>query len=215
MSGINSGNRRRARQCDPHRVGDRRHGGRGAHCHTGASRPRDAALNALPFLIIDIARTAFVPVFPCVRTGTQNLAGIVAAQHRTRGQIDQRHPGRDCAHHQTRRCLVTAAHQHHAVQRVRADHFFSLHRQQIAVKHRGWFGVAFINRQRRHFDANAACHQNAALDVLDAFTKVRMAGVQFGPGVQDSNHRAVTEFFFGIAKLHHPGTVSKAAQIVL
>ena len=38
------------------------------------------------------------------------LAGIVAAQHRPRRQVDHRHARRERAHHQARRGLVAAAH---------------------------------------------------------------------------------------------------------
>ena len=101
------------------------------------------------------------------------LPGIVAAQHRAGGQEDHRHAGGERAHDQPRRGLVAAAHQHHAVERVRADHLLGLHRQHVAVEHRGRLGEAFVHRQRRQLDREAARLQHAALDVLHALGEVR------------------------------------------
>ena len=84
MGGIGRRDRRRARQRQAERLGDRHHGRRRAHHHAGAERARDAAFDLVPVLVADAAGALLVPVFPGVGAGAELLPAPVAAQHRAR-----------------------------------------------------------------------------------------------------------------------------------
>ncbi len=73
MIGVRRRDRRRARQREPERLGDRHHGGRGAHHHAGAERARNAALDLVPLLVADAAGAFLVPIFPGVGARAQNV----------------------------------------------------------------------------------------------------------------------------------------------
>ncbi len=94
MSGVRRRDRRRARQREAERLGDRHHGRGRAHRHAGAERARDAAFDLLPLLLGDLAGALLVPVFPGVGAGAEHLAVPVAAQHRPGRHEDRRHAHR-------------------------------------------------------------------------------------------------------------------------
>jgi hypothetical protein len=58
-------------------------------------------------------------------------------QHRAGGNEDRRHVHRGGGHHQAGAGLVAAAEQDDAVDRMGADRFLRLHRQQVAIEHAG------------------------------------------------------------------------------
>ena len=121
------------------------------------------------------------------------LAVPVAAQHRTGRHEDRRHAGADRAQDQAGRGLVAAAHQHDAVDRLRADQFLGLHGEEVAIEHRRRLDRALRQRDRRQFDGKAAGHQHAALHVLDAGLEVGMALGEVGPGIDDADDRLAFE----------------------
>ena len=88
------------------------------------------------------------------------------------------------------RGLVAAAHQHAAVDRVGAQQLLGLHRQEVAVEHRGRLLEVLRQRHRRHLDREAARLPDAALDLLGALAEVRVAGVDVAPGVEDARSPA-------------------------
>ncbi len=214
VAGIRGRYRGGARQRHADRFGDRGHGRGGAHGHAGAVAAGDAGLDVDPVLVGDFPGTAFVPVFPGIRSRAQRLAFPVAAQHRPRRQIDRGdvHAGR--AQQQRRRGLVAAAHQHHAVDGMAAQQFLRVHCQQIAVEHGGRLQQRFRQRQRRQFDRKAAGHQDAALDVVDAGFEMHVAGLRVGPGVEDRDQRPILPLFRRVAHLHGAGAVTEGSEIV-
>ena len=175
---------------------------------------RDAALDAEPLLLADVAGAALVPVLPGVRARAELLAGVVAAQHRPGGQVDHRQAGGERAHDQAGRGLVAAAHQHHAVDRVRADLLLGLDREEVAVEHRRRLHEALGERDRRHLDREAAGLEHAALHVLDPLLEVHVAGVEVGPGVEDADDRLAHVVGGAVAHLHDARAVAEAAEVV-
>ena len=155
-----------------------------------------------------------VPILPGVRAGAQRLAGVVAAQHRPGGQVDHRQAGARRAHHQARRGLVAAAHQHRAIDRMRAEQLLGLHRQHVAIEHRRRLDEAFRERERRQLDGEAAGLEHAPLHVLDPLLEVDMAGVEVGPGIEDGDDRLAPPVLRRLAHLHEPGAMAEAAQVV-
>ncbi len=174
----------------------------------------DAAFDFLPFLGAEIAGAALVPVFPGVGARAEHLAAIVPAQHRPRRHEDHRQAHRDRPHDQARCGLVAPAHQHRAVDRMRAQKLFGFHRQHVAVEHGRRLDVAFRERQRRQFHREPAGFEDAALHVLDALLEMDMARVGVRPGVEDGDDRLVRPFLRRVAHLHRPRTVAEAAQVV-
>ncbi|QTK82429.1 Hypothetical protein AT6N2_L1701 [Agrobacterium tumefaciens] len=214
MFGIDGRNGGGTRKGDAERVGNGRHGRGRAHRHAHTGRTGNAALHATPFLVRHIACAALIPIFPGVRTRAEDLAGIISAQHRAGRQIDHRHTGRDRTHDEARCRLVATAHQHHAVKRMRTDHFLRLHGQHVAVKHGRRLGEALIHREGRHFDREATRLQHAAFHVLHALRKVRVTGVEFRPGVEDTDDGFADKILLRITQLHHARAVAETAQVV-
>ena len=129
-------------------------------------------------------------IFPGVRARAQRLALPVAAQHRPGRQIDRRQVHAGGAEQQARRGLVATAHQHDAVDGMAAQQFLGVHRQHVAVEHRGRLQKRFRQRQRRQLHRKTARHQDAALDVVDAALEMHVAGLRVRPGVEDRDDRA-------------------------
>ena len=87
------------------------------------------------------------------------------------------------------RGLVAAAHQHAAVDRIRAQQLLGLHREQVAIEHRRRLLEHLGQRDRRHLEREAAGLQHAALHLLGALPEMRVAGVDVAPGVDDRDDR--------------------------
>jgi hypothetical protein len=164
-------------------------------------------------LLRDFAGAQFVPVFPTIGAGAENLAVPVASQHRSGRQVDGRNVHAGGAQKQARGGLVTPPHQHCAVNGVRAQQFLRLHRQHVAIHHGGRLDEALGDRQCGEFDREAACHQDAALHVVDALLEVHMAGLQVRPSVNDGDNRFTLPLLRRVAHLHGAGAVAERTQV--
>ena len=214
MAGIGGRDRRGTGQRQADRLGKAHHGRGGAHRHAGAVAARDAALDAEPFGLVDLAGAPLVPELPGVGAGAEDLAAIVAAQHRPGRQIDAGQAGAEGTHQEARRGLVAAAHQHRAVDRMAAQQLLGLHCEQVAIEHGGRPDEGFGERDRRQLDRQAAGLQHAALDVVDALPEVAVTRVDVGPGVDDRDHRLADPVVGRVAHLHQARAVAEAAQVV-
>ena len=141
-------------------------------------------------------------------------ASAVAAQHRACGQIDGWEVHAGGAKQKAGRGLVAAAHQHDAIDGMAAQQFFRVHRQHVAIEHRCRFQQRFRQRQRRQLHRKAACHQHAALDVVDPALEVHVAGLRVRPGVEDCDDRRALPLLRCITHLHRPRAMAEGAQIV-
>ncbi|MCY1231622.1 hypothetical protein D9M72_440770 [compost metagenome] len=207
--GIGGRDRGRAGQRHADRFGDSGHGAGRAHRHAGAVAARDAAFDADPLRLADIARAAFVPVLPGVRAGAQHVALVVAAQHRAGWHEDGWYARAGGAHQQARRGLVAAAHQHGTVDGMGADQLFGLHREEVAIEHGCRLDRAFRQRDRRQFDREAARLQDAALDVVDALLEVGVAGIDIRPRIDDGDERLAHPLARRVAHLHDAGAMAR------
>ena len=214
MIGVSRRNRCGTGQGHAQGFGDRGHGRRRAHGHAMPVGAGDAGLDLLPLLLADDPGAAVVPVFPDVAAATQGLAFPVSAQHRPGRHENRRQVHADRAHQQARRGLVAAAQQHGAVDRVRAQQFLGLHRQEIAIEHGGGLDERFGQRHRRQFDRESARLPDATLDLLGPGSEMRMAGVDVAPGVDDGDHRLAGEVLMRIAHLQRTRAVPEGAQVV-
>ena len=133
---------------------------------------------------------------------------------RTGRHIDRRQAHADRAHDQAGRGLVAAADQHGAVDRMAAQQFLGLHRQQIAIEHGGRLDERLRQRHRRQFDRKAAGLQHAAFDVLGARAQMRVAEIDVAPGVDDADHRLAGQVGGVIAALAQARAMAEGAQIV-
>ena len=203
-----------AGQGQPPALGNRHHGGRGSHRHTGAIAAGNAALYAVPLVLGDGAGPAFIPVFPDIGPRTQPFASIVATQHRPGRHENERQPGTDRPHDERRCRLVTASHQHRTVNRVRAQGFLYFKRAHVAVQHRCGLEELFRKRMNRHF------HRHAASLIYALFHKGRpvpqmvMAGRQIRPCIDDRDDRLAVPVLIAQAHLHGARPMPHRAQIV-
>jgi hypothetical protein len=97
---------------------------------------------------------------------------------------------------------------------MRTDHLLRLHRQHIAIEHRGGLGDGFIDREHRHLDREPTGLRHAALHVVHTLGKMRMTGVQLGPCIEHADHRLAAKILLAITELHHPRPMPEAAQVV-
>ncbi len=66
----------------------------------------------------------------------------------------------------------------------------------------------------RDLDGKAARLPNAALDGLGALAQMRVAGIDFAPGIDDGDDRLAGEVFALEAQLQHARAMAEAAQRV-
>ena len=118
------------------------------------------------------------------------------------------------AHEQRGRRLVAAAHQHRAVDRIRAQHLLGLHREQVAVEHRRRLLERLRQRHRRHLEREPARLPHAALHVLDALLEVRVARVDVAPRVDDRDDRLAAVIRGVEAHLRGARAVAEGPQVV-
>ncbi len=214
VAGIGGWNRGRARQRQAQRLGKRRHRRGGAHGHAGAVAAGDAGLHRLPFVFGDDPGLLVGPVLPYVAARAENLAGPVAAQHRPGRHEDRRQVHRQRAHDRRRRGLVATAHQHDAVDRMRAQQLLHFQRQEVAIEHRRRLDEVLRQRQRRQFDREAARLPDAALHLLGAGAEMRVAGIDVGPGIDDRDHRLAHEVGVVVAHLQRARAMAEGAQVL-
>ena len=194
-----------------HRAG---HGAGSAHGHAVARAAGNTVLDILPILLADVAGTQLGPVFPGVAAAAQSCTLVVAPQHRTGWHKNAWQVHRQGAHHQGWCGLVAATHQHAAIGGVRAEQFFSLHRQQVAVEHGGGFLKRLRQRHRRHLHREAPCLPHPPLDFLYPLLEVAVAGVDIAPGVDDGNHRLARIVAAVVAHLRGTRAMPKRPQIL-
>src|SRR5579884_4272170 len=156
----------------------------------------------------------FGPVFPHVRAGAEIFAAPVAAQHGTCRNIDRGNSHADRAHDQAGCGLVTAAHQHRAVDGMTAQELLGLHRQQIAVEHRRRLDEDLAQRQGRQFDRKTTGLQHATFDVFRSGAQMAVTGIEIAPGIDDADDGLAVPILGVEASLTQPGTMAESPQIV-
>jgi hypothetical protein len=95
----------------------------------------------------------------------------------------------DRAHDQGGRGLVAAAHQNRTIDRMAAQKFFGLHRQQIAIEHCRRLHERLGQRHCRQFDRKTSGLQHATLYVFRAFAQMRVAEIDIAPGIDNPDDR--------------------------
>ena len=148
--------------CDSHPVGG--HGGRAgatghrqakrfgntghragrAHYRAGTDTGNQLFIDFADLNRINRAGTMRAPEAATVGAGTHPFTTMRAGQHRAGNQLHARHVGRYRAHQLRRHSLVATADQHHRVHRLRPNHFFGIHRHQVAQEHAGRMRKAFV-----------------------------------------------------------------------
>ena len=162
----------------------------------------------------DVARALLRPIFPRIRARAERLPAPVAAQHRPAGHEDERQPRGERAHDQRGRGFVARAEQHRAVDRVAAQHFLRLHREQIAIEHRRRLHEVFAERKHRDFHRHPARLQHAFLHILREHLEMQVARVDLAPGIQDRDDRLALPILRPEPHLPRARAVAEAAQII-
>ena len=101
---------------------------------------------------------------PHVGAAAQRRAPEVPGQHRPARHDEGRQVDRGRRHQQRRDRLVAAAEQHHAVDRVGAQHLLGRHRGQVAPEHRGRPHLRLAQRHHRQVQRHPAGLPDAFLD---------------------------------------------------
>src|SRR5476649_1988205 len=85
-----------------------------------------------------------------------------------------------------------------------AYRLFCFHRQQVPIEHAGRTQEALADALHRDDRRKSAGLPDSALDVFDALRKVRVAGLEVGPGRQDADDRLVLEILGRVTRLLDP-----------
>ena len=121
--------------------------------------------------------------------GTGELAVVIAVEHRAAGQHDGRRVDR-CRRHQTsRRGLVAAGHQHHAVERIAVQHFDQAEISEVAVERRGRPLAGLLNWMHRKLERDAAGVADAFAHALGKLQMMAVARAEIGAGLRDADDR--------------------------
>ncbi len=142
---------------------------------------------------IDIAGAVARPEAPAVGAGAEPLAAIAPGHHRPGDQRDGRPIGGDRAHQLRRHRLVAAAHQHHRVHRLGADHLLGVDRHQVAVFEAGRRQKDLAERDGRKFERQRAGSEHAAFHRRQQFGKMTVTIVEVRRRIGDADHRLVQQ----------------------
>ena len=113
--------------------------------------------------------------------------------------------GADGAHDRAWHRLVAVGQEHDSVQRVGAQILLDLHRNQVAVEHRGGLHQVLAEAHDRKLHGNSAGFANAPGDVVGERVQRQVAGVEVGRRVGDPDHRpraVVAGIGAGVAGCH-------------
>ena len=186
---VGRGNGRRAGKLHAQRLGQRVHGGGGAHRVAIAGRGRRRGHEIHEFLIADLAGRKPPSRFPHDGARAGALAVVPAVEHRADRQRDRRHVDRGRRHQQRRRGLVAADGEHHAVERIAVEHLDQRQVGEVAVE-RGRRPLAgFLDRVARKFERDAAGRLDAGAHALGQFEMMPVAGRQVRAGLGDADDR--------------------------
>ena len=182
---------RAARQHQPERLGEARHRRGRSHHHAGAAGGAERVLHLLDRGGVEFARPVARPHAAAVGARAEPLAAPAPGAHRPRHHAQRREIGGDRRHQMAGDGLVAAARENHRVHRLGADHLLRLHREQVAVEHRGGREQDLGERRRRERQRKPAGLEHAALHRGDDGRHVAMAGGVVARGVGDADDRAV------------------------
>jgi hypothetical protein len=138
----------------------------------------------------------------------------IAAQHRTGGEEDRRQVHRQRPHDERGRGLVASAHQHAAVGGIASQELLGLHREEVAIEHRGRLLEGLRERDRGHLDGESPGLPDAAFHLLGALAEVRVAGVDVAPRVDDRDDGLAEVVGAVVAHLRGARAMAEAAQIL-
>ena len=187
-----------AGQRQAERLGDRLAGIGGAHDGAGAGASVQAALVSDDLVHVDLAHAVARPEPEAVGAAAQRLTLVHAGQHCAAGQEDGGLVGRDGGHELGGNVLVAAADEHHPVEGMPGDQLLGGHGEQVAVDQAGQVEENLADRHRVDLEREAARRPHAPLDRLGELPEVYVAGVGFGPGIDDADDR-LFDVLIGIA----------------
>ena len=209
---IGRGNRRATRQRHAQGLGQRIHGGGGAHGVAMADRRRRGGHDAHEFLVVDLARGQLLARLPDHGAGAGALALVPAVQHRSARQHDRRHVDGRRRHQAGRSGLVAAGGQHHAVERIAEQDFDQAEIGKVAIQRRGRPLAGLLDRMHRKFHRDAAGGADSFAHAMREFKVMAVAGRKIVAGLRDADDRlaglqlmpgqAVIEIAFQIERGH-------------
>ena len=150
---------------------------------------------------------------PHVGPAPQRDAPEGPCQHRAAGHDNGRQVHRGRRHEQRRDRLVTAAEQHCAIDRVRAQHLLGGHGRHVAPQHRGRPHIGLTQGDDRKVQRDATRLVDPVPDGGGDLVQVRVARGEIGRGVRDRDVRPPRE---GVRRQAppHPGPMEVRIAVV-
>ena len=112
------------------------------------------------------------------------------------------------------RGLIAAAHQHDAVDGLRAQQLLRLHGQEVPVHHGGRLGHLLADGHGGHFHRVAASLPHAALHFFGPLAHVAVAGIAVGPGIDNADDRLAREILAADTHFHGAAAVAEGAHSI-
>ncbi len=186
---VGGGDRGAAGQRHAQGLGQRIHGGGGAHGVAVADRRRRRGHDVHELLVVDLAGGKLLAGFPDHGAGTGALALVPAVQHRPARQHDRGHVDRRRRHQAGRRRLVAAGGEDHAVQRIAEQDFDQSEIGEVAVQRRGRTLAGLLDRMHRKFHRDAAGGADSLADPMRQFEVMAVARRKIVAGLRDADDR--------------------------
>ena len=213
QTAVGRGQARVARQRHAQRLGDARHGRRGAHRVAVAAAADHGGFGAAQVGAGHPACADVLAHLPDAGAAAKELAVKAAVEHRSAGDHERRQIDRRGAHQQRRHGLVAPAEQHHPVDGVGADQLLDHHRGEVAEEHGRRPQQGLAKRRHGQLQRHPTRLPHPALDVLGDLPEVAVAGREVRPGVADDDLGPAVERVVGQAAAH-PGAVDERVAVV-
>ena len=150
------------------------------------SRPSTASMLGL----VELAGAELRPELAAVGAGADAVVLVARGHLRAADQLDGGLAGAGRAHQLRRHGLVAAAHQHHRVHRLGADHLLGVHGHEVAELHGVGGERGLVQRDGGELERQPAGRRHAALDGVEQLGEVAVAGIEPRVRVGDADDGA-------------------------
>ena len=175
----------------PQRLGQARHGGRGAHHAAGAGGGGEAALDLADPLRSDAAGAIGGPIAAAVGAGGEALALERRRQHRAGNELHAGDVSGRRGHQLRRHGLVAAADQHRGVHRLGEQHRLGVERGEVAIVHGAGEQRWLAQGDGGEGERQSAGGEHTAFYRLHQLRHRAVAVVVVAAGIDDADHRPV------------------------
>lgn len=179
-----------------------------------AGAGRDVIFEILPVVAGEISGSAFGPILPDIGSRGEGFAAPRGSHHCAAGHENDGNIDHDCSHEQGRDGFIASSHENRAIDGVTPEGFLDLHGEEVTVEHRGGLHEGLAETHHGHFDGVSTGLPDAAFDFLGTLAKMRVAGEEVVPGVEDGDDGFAFVFLLVDAELFVAGAMAEGTEII-